>query len=295
MCIRDRSGILDHAYSDPINEIIGHLGGRYDEDRSTVHISHFSPSCREIEELRPDSVEGQVTEQHVANQRFGESGVSYLGWYHSHPRIKPFPSCKDLEMQAEMQSQVPHSVGLICSSWWPAAGTVHEPSQQLTHYFSAFRIRKAVDGPLEAVKVTWGVAQQEFMSPSTQLSMSYTVENVLQEAQDTHAWRKAQCKQLNATTAFVDLEFDAFLGEFLQKAVTQHLHGLEQDLQAVSADRVLKLAKLRQLEVHSTGLCLSMSGGSSLPWAPWTEHVPRRDHRARAPTGDPVTQSVEET
>ena len=76
-----------------------------------------------------------MTEQHTANERFGEAGVVYLGWYHSHPRIKPLPSnaliphptaltchlvCatlgfKDLEMQAEMQAQVPHSLGLICS------------------------------------------------------------------------------------------------------------------------------------------------------------------------------------
>ena len=26
-------------------------------------------------------------------------GMQFVGWYHSHPRIKPFPSMKDLQMQ----------------------------------------------------------------------------------------------------------------------------------------------------------------------------------------------------
>eukprot|EP00658_Telonema_sp_P-2_P038754 TRINITY_DN27744_c0_g1_i4.p1 TRINITY_DN27744_c0_g1~~TRINITY_DN27744_c0_g1_i4.p1 ORF type:complete len:467 (+),score=106.23 TRINITY_DN27744_c0_g1_i4:135-1535(+) len=248
-------GILDHAYSDPINEIIGHLGGTYDERLHTAHVTHYSPSCREIAELRPDSVEGQVTEQHVASERFQEAGVSYLGWYHSHPRIKPFPSFKDLEMQSEMQSQVPHSLGLICSSWWPPAVLPNEGSQQLTHYFSAFRIRRAEDG-VKAVKVTWGIAHQDYMPPCVQASMSHTVETILKEAQDTREWRKAQCGDLSATSAFVDLEFDAFLAQYLRETVTQHVLALEQDLQALSAFQVHQLKRLGQLQAEAQGLKL---------------------------------------
>ena len=44
-------GILDHAYSDPVNEIIGHLGGSYDQEHHTAHVTHFSPSTRVIEVL----------------------------------------------------------------------------------------------------------------------------------------------------------------------------------------------------------------------------------------------------
>lgn len=276
-------GILDHAYSDPINEIIGHLGGRYDHQRHTAHVTHFSPSVRVIEELRPDSVEGQVTEQLVANERFGEAGVCYLGWYHSHPRIKPFPSFKDLQMQSEMQSQVPHSLGLICSSWWPAGVPARESSLQLTHYFSAFRIRNPTQGELEAVKVTWGVALQPYMLPSTQLSMSHTLEVLLQEAEDTHQWRKnATGKHLAATSLFVDLEYDGFLGRFLRDALTQHLRGLHQDLQGVAAYKTTQLQRLRQLQDEAVQLGLpglkdfKMSEQSSPEQCPQVVHLLNR-------------------
>merc|ERR1712166_815480 len=116
--------------------------GNWTEATHTAYVTHFSPSARVIEELRPDSVEGKVTDQLVANQRFAEAGVEYLGWYHSHPRIKPLPSHKDLQMQLEMQSQVPASLGLICSSWWPPHSLQNEPVMQLSHYFNSFPVRK---------------------------------------------------------------------------------------------------------------------------------------------------------
>ena len=48
------SGILDHAYSDPVNEIIGHLGGHWTEDTHTAYVTHFSPSARVIEVCCPE-------------------------------------------------------------------------------------------------------------------------------------------------------------------------------------------------------------------------------------------------
>jgi proteasome lid subunit RPN8/RPN11 len=63
----------------------------------------------------PASVENNPEDQHAANQRFGDEGVQYVGWYHSHPRLDPTPSDKDIMMQSELQKQLPYCVGMICS------------------------------------------------------------------------------------------------------------------------------------------------------------------------------------
>lgn len=246
------SGILDHAYSDPINEIIGHLGGRWNESTHTVYITCFSPSARLIEELRPDSVEGKPTDQLVANQRFNEHGAEYMGWYHSHPRIKPLPSHKDLQMQSEMQSQVPPSVGLICSSWWPASAAAKEPALQLSHYFNAFRVQQSPAGSVEAVKVCWGVTQRSYEESHAQEGMHQTLEVVLSEAEETCEWRCNQLPELPSAQATVKLEYDAFLGRFMKEGIMEHVRGLEQDRQGLMAHRLNQLQQLKQLQHQAT-------------------------------------------
>ena len=69
-----------------------------------------------MQELRPDSVEAEESEQVAAMDMFQGQLTEYLGWYHSHPRIKPLPSRRDVTMQSEFQAQMPYSFGLICSS-----------------------------------------------------------------------------------------------------------------------------------------------------------------------------------
>jgi len=50
-------GIMDHAYADPKNEILGHLGGIVDEHENKFHITIFTACSRVLDELAPDSVE----------------------------------------------------------------------------------------------------------------------------------------------------------------------------------------------------------------------------------------------
>jgi hypothetical protein len=42
------SGILDHVYSDHTNEVIGLLGGIYDESLNVVHVKHYYASIRYV-------------------------------------------------------------------------------------------------------------------------------------------------------------------------------------------------------------------------------------------------------
>lgn len=62
-----------------------------------VFLVHFLK--RSVDTLQSDSVEAHDNDQIRAVEKFSQRGIHLVGWYHSHPRIKPLPSYKDLVMQ----------------------------------------------------------------------------------------------------------------------------------------------------------------------------------------------------
>jgi proteasome lid subunit RPN8/RPN11 len=168
----------DHAYSDPKNEIIGHLGGQFDPETRIVHATIFSAGRRVVTELSPTSVEGDPEDIHEAQTQFDKKGIKYVGWYHSHPKIVPTPSSKDATMQAEMQQQVPFAFGLICSPFMERSHQVE------TYYFNAFRV--SLDGPMPALlKVAFSINKSRI--PAS-INVANTIESNkkhLKEAEQT--------------------------------------------------------------------------------------------------------------
>lgn len=49
-----------------------------------------------------DSRSGQATEVKIA-QSMENSGLSLVGWYHSHPMVPPTPTVQDIDTQLEYQ------------------------------------------------------------------------------------------------------------------------------------------------------------------------------------------------
>ncbi|KAK3824685.1 MAG: hypothetical protein J3Q66DRAFT_277514, partial [Benniella sp.] len=91
-------------------EVIGLLGGLYDEDERILFILSVYP-CRSIStglqcEMDPESdVE--------ARYFFSSKGFVVVGWYHSHPTFEPNPSIRDIENQCEHQAMFRrHSTGV---------------------------------------------------------------------------------------------------------------------------------------------------------------------------------------
>lgn len=91
-------------------EVIGLLGGLYDEDERILFILGVFP-CRSIStglqcEMDPESdVE--------ARYFFSSKGFVVVGWYHSHPTFEPNPSIRDIENQCEHQAMFRrHSTGV---------------------------------------------------------------------------------------------------------------------------------------------------------------------------------------
>jgi proteasome lid subunit RPN8/RPN11 len=54
-----------------------------------------------------------------SSAEFDKYGMKALGWYHSHPRIKPMPSTKDLTTQLQVQSNIPYAIGIIAGIYSP--------------------------------------------------------------------------------------------------------------------------------------------------------------------------------
>ncbi|KAF9435315.1 hypothetical protein BGZ76_006527 [Entomortierella beljakovae] len=104
-------------------EVIGLLGGLYDEDERILFILGVFP-CRSIStglqcEMDPESdVE--------ARYFFSSKGFVVVGWYHSHPTFEPNPSIRDIENQCDHQAMfrrqgtgVEPFVGVIISPFDP--------------------------------------------------------------------------------------------------------------------------------------------------------------------------------
>jgi proteasome lid subunit RPN8/RPN11 len=219
-----------HAYADPKNEILGDLGGHFDKSRNIVHATYFSPSRRIIDELAPESVEGETTEQHQAFVRFSERGLSYVGWYHSHPYLNPVPSDKDIRMQTEMQTQVPYAVGIICSPYMATRTSL--PNCEVS-YFNAFRVALVGDTS-EVVNVTYSVNHNEIIPPNLIHEMLNINNVLLDEARKTYEYMREKCQRNRRTTHFIDNEYDSFLTRFLKDNVLSSMSGLQQDLRSVS-------------------------------------------------------------
>lgn len=104
-------------------EVIGLLGGLYDEDEKILFILGVFP-CRSVStglqcEMDPESdVEARFF--------FSSKGFVVVGWYHSHPTFEPNPSIRDIENQSEHQTMfrrhelnVEPFVGVIVSPFDP--------------------------------------------------------------------------------------------------------------------------------------------------------------------------------
>lgn len=82
-------------------EVIGLLGGYYDEHRSCLVIS-TAEACDSVStdlECEMDSVS-----QTQAMESLLERGCDVVGWYHSHPTFVPNPSVRDLATQRDYQA-----------------------------------------------------------------------------------------------------------------------------------------------------------------------------------------------
>lgn len=87
------------------SEVIGLLGGKYDEDEKILYIQAAFP-CKSTE--RSDNgftdVEMDINTQIAVGDAIRKHGLNVVGWYHSHPTFQPDPSVTDIENQSNYQN-----------------------------------------------------------------------------------------------------------------------------------------------------------------------------------------------
>ncbi|XP_062419451.1 histone H2A deubiquitinase MYSM1 isoform X2 [Pungitius pungitius] len=107
-------------------EVIGLLGGAYDEEKRVLKIRAAEP-CNSVStglqcEMDPVS-------QTQAHDLLSSLGLCVVGWYHSHPSFHPNPSVRDINTQDQFQSYFSRGgapfIGMIVSPYDPASPSPH--------------------------------------------------------------------------------------------------------------------------------------------------------------------------
>ncbi|EFC43283.1 predicted protein [Naegleria gruberi] len=240
-------GIIDHTYSDHNNEVIGLLGGFFDEKSYVVYISCFKALKRDIGNIAIDGVECDPNELIKAQEFFQEKDLIFCGWYHSHPRIPPFPSMKDLQMQFEMQTQAQYAVGLICSAYYNE-GTTMKKSEKHSFYMNCFRVEEK-KGKYEALKVSYTVNNTGVLQYETQNEMVKTLNTGLAESKDTFTrlFEQAVKENNKSKQLYIMSKYQSFLFDFWNNSINTRSRVLRQDIENLRAQNTFLKKKLDDL------------------------------------------------
>jgi proteasome lid subunit RPN8/RPN11 len=97
-----------HLCSD---EIIGFLGGVYDDDAKTLRITRALPARQLVQEHAGVEVELDPESVPAIVETLTAKGEGIVGWYHSHPVFATQPSIRDIQNQFEYQKMFARSDG----------------------------------------------------------------------------------------------------------------------------------------------------------------------------------------
>ncbi|KAK9818670.1 hypothetical protein WJX74_002471 [Apatococcus lobatus] len=95
--------VMDYHAHLNMNEIIGFLGGSYDEERRVMRVLKAYP----VKELQTEddriNVEMDPEDDFQVRQLIEKDNLRCMGWYHSHPRFETLPSLVDIGNQVAQQ------------------------------------------------------------------------------------------------------------------------------------------------------------------------------------------------
>ncbi|KAH9577692.1 JAB1/MPN/MOV34 metalloenzyme domain [Trypanosoma melophagium] len=146
--------------------LLGQISARPPAHRNSGHCAFSSSAGRKWADVRgaavvprsvrrADRVEIAATQLVSAAQEAEERGTKVIGWYHSHPRITPYPSHVDLRSQRNYQQLESGWVGLIFSVFYTDATqkggvSIHcfQTGPDDSHVMVDFEIVSRLDTPL---------------------------------------------------------------------------------------------------------------------------------------------------
>ncbi|XP_040025471.2 histone H2A deubiquitinase MYSM1 [Gasterosteus aculeatus] len=218
-------------------EVIGLLGGAYDEEKRVLKIRAAEP-CNSVStglqcEMDPVS-------QTQARDLLSSLGLAVVGWYHSHPSFQPNPSVRDINTQDQFQSYFSRGgapfIGMIVSPYDPASPSPHsqttclqvrgsqEPSgpPKLPYRFDFLSSQDVPDWEQTLRRAQWIIHRYRQAAGSVQMDGLFR--------RDSHL----TCleKMLSSLARYLeplpDEEGDAFLTE-IQARFLSHFMGLQRD------------------------------------------------------------------
>ncbi|KAF9908497.1 hypothetical protein EC991_009761 [Linnemannia zychae] len=225
-------------------EVIGLLGGLYDEDEKILFILGVFP-CRSIStglqcEMDPESdVEARFF--------FSSKGFVVVGWYHSHPTFEPNPSIRDIENQSEHQSMfrrhelnVEPFVGVIVSPFDPR-------NLSFLSKFQFLSVSEQVDARLNC---RLPFAYDREITRTNELSVS-----VFQQLSDLVRYYRTYEHRVDLSLPLRKGESTTRLDKLL-KSISHHIFVDETNAKAF-------LSKVRELVIRGFQLDMPLNFGSS--------------------------------
>nr|CAG4641497.1 EOG090X020Z [Eurycercus lamellatus] len=120
------------------SEVVGYLGGTWDMNSNTLTVKQAYPCLSRLGDER----RGQAVEVKIA-QSMEASGLSLIGWYHSHPSAPPTPTIQDIDAQLEHQLKMKGTgeqgyrpcIAMISSPFYQTEANQTNSSSTLTCYW----------------------------------------------------------------------------------------------------------------------------------------------------------------
>nr|CAG4636814.1 EOG090X020Z [Ceriodaphnia reticulata]SVE72796.1 EOG090X020Z [Ceriodaphnia reticulata] len=116
--------VMDVHCSLTHSEVVGYLAGMWDMNTNTLTIKQAFPCLSRL----ADGKRGQATEVKIS-QSIESSGLSLIGWYHSHPSSPPTPTVQDIDSQLEYQLKLK---GTGEQGYRPCVGMISSPFHRIT-------------------------------------------------------------------------------------------------------------------------------------------------------------------
>ncbi|KAK9865967.1 hypothetical protein WJX84_011457 [Apatococcus fuscideae] len=95
--------VMDYHAHLNMNEIIGFLGGSYDEERRVLRVLKAYPGIELQTEDDRINVEMDPEDDFRVRQLMQQENMRCVGWYHSHPHFETLPSLVDIGNQVAQQ------------------------------------------------------------------------------------------------------------------------------------------------------------------------------------------------
>ncbi|RKP14393.1 hypothetical protein BJ684DRAFT_5428, partial [Piptocephalis cylindrospora] len=182
-------------------EVIGFLGGLWNDETKTLHIMAAYPCSSMAVDEGHVSVEMDPESAIRVRSAISQHGLEVIGWYHSHPLFAPDPSLVDLENQKNYQrffreesTKEERFVGAIAGTWdqrLPGSVSVHNwfhvQGSGDTGSSTAKRLRYEVLPELELAQKEEGLTEEE-MSQMVALVQEYGYD--LDRVDPQQRWRK---------------------------------------------------------------------------------------------------------